>query len=210
MISKNIFVPFFIVIPLLILTPVNAYSQNDYKKLEDVKGLAVGQKIPTIEALNQFNQVVRLNDLLSEGPLVIVFYRGFWCPLCNKHLSDLQQSLEELKTKGVNIVAVSPERPEYLIQTLENTGAQFTLLYDEDYEISNAFNLSFQPDQATIDMLGEMLSVDLTKYHSDESQRLPVPATYIINSDGMVVWRQFDPDYRKRSEISEIIKNIPQ
>lgn len=201
---------FFLLTSIIFLCSTNAIAQNEYKNLDEVKGLAIGQEVPVIEAIDQHYNLIRLHDLLSNGPVVIIFYRGFWCPICNQHLSELQERLKTLKSLGVSVVAISPEKPEYLIKTSERTGAEFILLYDEDYQISNAFDLAFQPDSATVNTLEELLNIDLTLYHSDESQRLPVPATFIVNTDGVIVWRQFNPDYRDRSEFSEILRNLPK
>lgn len=185
-------------------------GQSEYKSVHEVSGLEVGAEVPDFVAVNQNDEEISLYDLIKNGPVVLVFYRGVWCPICNNHLSELQENLKKVEESGATIVAVSPERPEFLRKTAGNTGAAFTLLYDKDYQISKIFDLTFLPDEQTIAMLEDMLNVDLAGQHSDDSQRLPVPATYIIGKNSKVLWRHFDPDYRNRSGIEEIIQNLPR
>jgi peroxiredoxin len=141
---------------------------------------------------------------------VLIFYRGQWCPICNRHLSQIQDSLKFIAEKGATVIAVSPEKPEYLEKMEKKTGSEFTLLYDEDYKIENAYDVTFTPDDKQIFMYNTMLNAKLKESHSDDSQQLPIPATYIIGTDGMIVWRQFNPDYKKRSTVAEIVKNLPE
>jgi peroxiredoxin len=187
----------------------SAGAQDQYKEVEEVRGLEKGVQIEDFSTVDMAGNTVALSDLLAEGPVVLVFYRGVWCPLCNQHLSELQDNLQRIEKHGASVVAVSPERPEFLRQTAEKTGAEFILLYDEDYRISKLFDVAFMPDEETIGMLGDMLDVDLTEPHSDDSRRLPVPATYIIDENSKVAWRHFDPDYRNRSGVDQIIDNLP-
>lgn len=142
--------------------------------------------------------------------MVVVFIRGQWCPFCNKHLSHLQDSLSLIYEKNASVVIISPEKSEFIKKTIQKTGAEFTILYDEGYKISDAFDLTFKPDNATRLMYNTLLGAKLKESHSDDTERLPVPATFIIDTDGKIVWRHFDPDYKKRSTVSDIVKNIPK
>jgi peroxiredoxin len=107
------------------------------------------------------------------------------------------------------VVAVSPERSEFLKRTQEKTGAEFALLYDEGYRISDLFDLTFMPDSKARFMYNTVLGAKLKTANTDDSERLPIPATYIIGTDRMVAWRHFDPDYKKRSSIEEILAHLP-
>jgi len=90
----------------------------------------------------------------------------------------------------------------------EQTGAEFTLLYDEGYRISDAFDVTFRPSGKDRLMYNTMLGANLKNAHSDDSQRLPIPATYIIGQDGNIVWRQFDPNYKNRSTVAGILEGL--
>jgi peroxiredoxin len=184
-------------------------QDTTYYKAKEREGLKVGDKVEDFSAQNMNGDTITLNNLLEKGPLVIVFYRGHWCPICNKHLKKLETNLERVYEKGAQLIAISPENSEFLKKTADKTNASFTLLYDEDYKISDQFKLTFRPDSITRAMYNNVLGGDLKKAHSDESQQLPIPATYIIDKNGTVVWRQFNPDYKKRAKVEDIIENIP-
>ncbi len=192
---------------ILLLANTSLKAQN-YRSAKEASGLQPGQTAPLFEATDQKGEHFKLEDALKQGPVVLVFYRGFWCPVCNKHLAAFQDSLYLLKDAGIKVVAVSPEKPEYLNKMAEKTGAEFQLLYDEDYRIADAYDVTFKPDTKTLFVYNTMLGAKLKKTHSDDSQRLPIPATYLITSDGKIKWRHFDPDYKKRSSVSEILNEL--
>lgn len=194
-----------LILPLII---TNMLAQTIYKPVEEAKGLQIGDKVENFSALDQHDELFTLNEALKKGPVVIIFYRGHWCPVCNKHLSHLQDSLQLIYEKGAAVVAISPEKSEFLKLTAEKSHASFSLLYDEGYKISDTFDVTFLPDSRLRIMYNTMLRANLKSAHSDESQRLPIPATFIIGQDGKIVWRHFDPDYKKRSSVSDIVKNI--
>ncbi|MBN1985173.1 MAG: AhpC/TSA family protein [Prolixibacteraceae bacterium] len=182
---------------------------TSYKKVKEAKGLQVGEVAPNFSAVDLHDNVFNLGEALKNGPVVVIFYRGQWCPFCNKHLKTLEQSLDKIYEKGASVVAVSPEKSEFLKRTADKTKASFSLLFDEDYKISEAFNVVFRPTKLERTIYNKILKADLTNAHSDESQQLPIPATFIIGKDGKIAWRHFDPDYKKRSTVDDIVKNIP-
>jgi peroxiredoxin len=197
----------FIILLLLMIT-TNIMSQNEYKTVKEAKGLAVGDRVADFSAINQKGETLILSEALKQGPVVVIFYRGQWCPVCNRHLGQVQESLQEIYNHGATVVAISPEKTEYLAKTAEKTLASFTLLYDEGYAIANQFDVTFNPDSSTKVMYNVMLGANLKNAHSDDSQRLPIPATFIIGQDSKIVWRQFDPDYKNRSHVADIIKAL--
>ena len=180
-----------------------------YKTVNEAEGIKVGAKAPLFSAKDQHNNTYLLKKALKKGPVVVLFYRGQWCPVCNKHLSQLQDSLQQIYDKGATVVAISPESSEYLKMMAEKTHASFTLLYDKDYTIEDAFDVTFQPEKNIIDLYNSRLNAQLDKSHSDNSNRLPIPATFIINKKGVIVWRQFNPDYKIRASVKDILDNIP-
>ena len=200
------------IVPITLILIMLAFvmkAQNDYKTVKEAKGLQVGDFVKDFTAKDLHESTFVLSEALKKGPVVVIFYRGQWCPICNKHLSTLQDSLQLIYNKGASVIAISPEKPEFLKQTADKTHASFSLLYDEGYKIADLFDVTFKPDSLTITIYNTMLGADLKKAHSDESQRLPIPATFIIGTDSKIVWRHFDPNYKKRSTVAEIVKNIP-
>lgn len=190
------------------VTITTLMAQESYKKSSEAKGLQAGDTAYLFTAIDQNNKVYDLSESLKKGPVVVVFYRGQWCPVCSKHLSNLQDSLELIYKKGASVVAVSPEKPEYLNKTTKKTGAKFSLVYDEDYKISNGYGATFRPDSATRALYNTLLKADLKNAHSDDSEQLPVPATYIIDQSGKITWVHFNPDYKKRASVVDIVKNL--
>lgn len=186
----------------------NSYAQ-DPKSVSEVNGLSVGSEAPDFKAVDKEERVFHLGSALKTGPVIMIFYRGHWCPVCNKHLSSIQDSLLHITEKGVTVVAISPQKPEYLEKMSEKTGAEFRLLYDEDYKIAEAYDVSFTPESKELIVYNTMLNAQLKESQSDDSQRLPIPATFIINQQGTIVWRQFDPDYKNRASVKDILSNLP-
>jgi len=192
---------------MTVLSINTAQSQAD-RSVEEAQGIMVGTKAPMFTAIDADSNPFVLSDEIKKGPVVIIFYRGFWCPVCNKHLASMQDSLKLIEATGARVIAISPEKPEYLDKMAEKTKAEFTLLYDEGYKIADAYDVTFAPSGMQIFTYNVALGAKLKKTHSDDSQRLPIPATYIVNEDGLIIWRQFDHNYKKRSSVKEIIKAL--
>ena len=183
-------------------------QSNKYKTVTEAKGLQAGDVVPGFTAMDQHDVEYELNKLLKKSPVVLIFIRGQWCPVCTKHITRIQDSLPFIYQKGASVAVVSPEKPEFLKKTIEKTGAEFTLLYDEGYKISDAFNVTFLPDSATRAIYNSKLSAKLKESHSDDSERLPIPATFIIGQNSKIKWRHFDPDYKKRASVKDILNNL--
>ncbi len=190
------------------LLSVQLLQAQERKDIDQVNGLEVGTVAPQFSAQDANHKTFVLSEALKQGPIVLIFYRGFWCPVCNKHLSKLQDSLQLIQATGAHVIAISPEKPEYLGRMAEQTGAEFTLLYDEGYKIANAYDVTFKPSSMQLFTYNKILGAKLKTTHSDESQRLPIPATYIIASDGLIHWRQFDRKSKNRSSVHAILQAI--
>ena len=189
---------------------ISGLQSQTERKAEEAEGLRVGTTAPVFRAIDADSNVFSLEEALKNGPVVLIFYRGFWCPVCNKHLGSIQDSLKLIEETGAKVIAVSPEKPEYLNEMAEKTGAQFTLLYDEGYKIADAYDVTFKPSAMKLFTYNTLLGGKLKKTHSDDSQRLPIPATYIVGTDGVIAWRQFDPDYKNRSSVRDILAALEQ
>ena len=193
----------------ILFTSVNIMAQNT-RRAKDAHGLPVGVKAPDFQAIDADSITYILDEALKKGPVVMIFYRGQWCPICNKHLSAVQDSLKLITDRGATVVAISPQKPEYLEKMAEKTGATFRLLYDKSYAISDAYDVTFTPEAWQLIRYNKELNAKLKESQSDDSQRLPIPATYLINRDGVIVWRHFDPNYKNRSTVKDILDHIPE
>lgn len=174
---------------------------------EAPEGLFIASKAPDFKAKDQNGKEVRLKDLLKEGKVVLVFYRGYWCPYCNKELSRLQDSLGMIKEKGATLVAVSPEKPENISKTVEKTKAEYSILYDEGLKIMKAYDVEYELPENTVTRYRNS-GLDIEKNNGDNGKYLPVPAIYIIDKESTVTYRFFEPDYKKRPSVAELLKNL--
>lgn len=194
---------------ILLLLPLSILTAQTHKSNKDVKGLAVGTKAPLFKAKDASGNTFSLAKAIAQKPVVLIFYRGQWCPVCNRHLSNLQDSLQLIYDKGATVIAVSPQKPDYIKKTVEKTGATFTLLYDKHYKIANAYHVTFLPNAIQRLFHKTLVKAQLSKANTDGSQQLPIPATYIIDENGMITWRQFNPNFKKRASVKAIVAHLP-
>lgn len=171
------------------------------------EGLFINSKAPNFSAKDQDGNTVSLKDLKKKGKVVVVFYRGNWCPYCNKHLQKLQDSLSLITEKGASLVAITPENTDGVSKTLEKTKASFPIISDEEMKISKSYQVSFKVDERTA-VRYKNSDIDLLKINNQKEPLLPVPAVYIIDKDGSVTYRFFESDYKKRVSVKEILANL--
>ncbi len=171
------------------------------------EGLKAGDKAPDFKLKNADGKKVSLTDKLKEGALVIVFYRGQWCPHCNKHLSRLNDSLQLIKNKGANVVAITPEVQENISKTIKKTKAAFPVLFDEGRTVMKNYKVNFAVDEKTIEKY-KGYGIDFDAANGANGANLPVPATYIIGKDGTIKYVFFNADYRKRPSVKELLENL--
>ena len=190
---------FTLAIAILTITLLNA-QQNP-------EGLFINSKAPDFKGKNQNNEEVRLKDLLKKGKVVLVFYRGQWCPYCNRQLSKLEDSLQLILDKGAQLVAISPEKPESILKTIEKTKAHYPILYDKDLKIMKAYDVAFEVPENTLKRYMSS-GLDVIDNNGTNGKYLPVPAVYIINQQMDIIYRFFDTDYRKRPSVQELLSNL--
>lgn len=192
-----------VLISLGTLSP--AFAQGYAQTAEEVTPLLISSEIPDVELKNIEGQTVRLKELVSQKPSIIVFYRGGWCPYCNRQLSDLHIIEEELYEIGYQLLAISPDRPEKLKATLDNNELGYTLLSDSPMDASKAFGIAFKVDQETVDSY-KSIGLDLEGDSGYDHHLLPVPAVYIVNTDGIVKFNYVNPDYKERINGEVLLK----
>ena len=139
--------------------------------------------------------------------MVLVFYRGHWCPYCNRQLKRLEDSLYLIKEKGATLVAVTPEKPENISLTVEKTKAEYHILHDEGLKIMKAYEVDFEVQENTIKRYRNT-GIDLEKINGKDWKFLPVPAVYVIDKEANITYRFFESDYKKRPSVKEILKNL--
>ncbi|WP_432123315.1 peroxiredoxin-like family protein [Streptomyces sp. S1] len=166
--------------------------------------LSVGAKAPRFALASATGRTVSLDDLLAEGPVVLTFYRGAWCPYCNIALRALQQYHADITARGARLVAVSPQVPDESLSLTEKHGLVFDVLSDIGSDTAKQYGLAFDlPDDlaAVYDRLG----FDLQRVNGGHPRTLPLPATYVIDRDGTVRWAFVNTDYTTRAEPADIL-----
>jgi len=169
-------------------------------------GLKKGAEAPTFTVVDNSGKTLDLGNLLkTHKAVVLFFYRGQWCPYCNKHIKQLQDSLQLLTEKGAYVIGVTPETNENINKTIDKTHASFSLVHDDGYRIMKAYDVKYTVDDALNAKL-KGYGVDLEKNNGNMDHVLPVPATYVIDRSGKIIFVHFDKDYTKRASVSDIIK----
>ncbi|MES2882024.1 MAG: peroxiredoxin-like family protein [Bacteroidota bacterium] len=174
---------------------------------EKPEGLFLNSKAFDFKAKDQSGLEISLKELRKKGNVVVLFYRGNWCPYCNRELKRFQDSLDFITAKGATVVAITPEGKEGVDSTIAKTGAVFSILTDEGMIISKKYGVQFKVEDRTVGRY-KNAGVDLLKLNNQKEAALPVPAVYIVNKDGAVTFRYFNEDYRRRVSVKEILDAI--
>ena len=146
-------------------------------------------------------------------PTVLIFYRGGWCPYCNTHLGRLATIEDKLVELGFKIVAVSPDSPETIRKNKEKlresgveANAHYQIYSDSKMNFSKAFGLAFKVDDETVTLYNEKHQIDLEGDSGETHHLLPVPAAYVVDDAGVVTFRYFNSDYKKRVEVEALLE----
>jgi peroxiredoxin len=148
---------------------------------------------------------VTLHAIVAGKPTVLIFYRGSWCPYCNLHLSDLVTVEEELRSLGYQIVAISPDRPEELNKMTAADHLNYRLFSDPQAEAMKKFGVAYQVDNTTLTNYKQKFNVDLESSSGQTHHILPVPAVFILDRGGKIVFVHADPDYKVRMKGAEVL-----
>ncbi len=193
-----------ILLSVLLLVSSYVFSQSETVYPD---GLKVGDTAPEFTAKDQEAKTVNLKEALRNGPVVILFYRGQWCPFCNKQLSYFSDSLSMLTNKGATILAITPETVENVKKTIEKTKATFPVIADVGLAIMKSYKVNFAVDEKTVTKY-KGYGIEFDKANGSNGASLPVPATYIIGIDGKIKYVFFNTDYRKRASVKDILDNL--
>ena len=166
----------------------------------------VGDKAPNFVLPNALGEDVTLYSLLKDGPVILTWYRGGWCPYCNLYLHELQEVLPEFTKAGAQLVAISPELPDNSVDTQKKNKLAFHVLSDVQNKVGKEFGVVYALPDFIADYYNN--AFDLVKYNGDDSNELPLSASYLIAQDGTITYAFLDADYRKRSEPAELLKAV--
>ncbi len=167
--------------------------------------LNIGDQAPGITGKDQNGKEINSAEILRNNKILLVFYRGNWCTYCRKHLTSLQDNLNDLNKKGYFVIVVTPEKYEKTQETADKLNITFSILHDQDNTIMNNYKVAYDVNKENIPNYYPAISKKVAEYN-DNNSVLPVPATYIIDKDNRVSYVQYDPDYKNRSDFKEILK----
>lgn len=170
----------------------------------------VGDIAPSFVLNDARGQAIRSIDLLARGPLALTFYRGVWCPYCNLDLQFLQEALPSIVTRGASLVSISPQSAANSRKAIEQHQLDFPLLRDPRGETSAAFGLRYTFPNYLIDLYKNGFKTDLSAFNLDPSWTLPMPARFVIGTDGVIAYAEISPDYTKRPDPSELLPALDQ
>jgi peroxiredoxin len=179
-------------------------AEVDHKK--------AGDAVPDVQLRKADGSSISLHDAVAEQPAVVVFYRGGWCPFCSAHLAELGRVEEQLRDLGFQILAVSPDRPEKLRESIDQVAAlapdretTYTLLSDSKMTAAKAFGIAFQVDAGLVKTYRDSHGIDLEDASGGTHHLLPHPAVFIVTSDKIIRFVHVDTDYKKRLSGAEIM-----
>jgi peroxiredoxin len=168
---------------------------------------SVGDRAPGFKLPNVRGGDLDIRDALCEGPVVLSFYRGSWCPFCNLELNALQRHLPDIRSCGARLIAVSPEKPDSSLSHAEKLNLEFDVLSDLGNRTASDYGLTMTVAE-TLRPLYLQWGIDLPAANGDESHQLPVPATYLIDSGGIIRAAYVEKDYTKRMEPVDIVQAL--
>lgn len=169
--------------------------------------LKAGDKCPEFGMMSADGRLVLSRDLLAQGPLVLSFYRGIWCPFCSAELEALHEAEPAIRAAGGKLVAISPEARATPLKVAQERNFKFEILGDLDNGVALAFGLVFRVADEMIEAFvrdGD----DFPLFYGNNSWFLPIPATYIIAKDGTIAHAYVDPEFRRRLEPSIIVQEL--
>ncbi|MBE3561605.1 MAG: AhpC/TSA family protein [Ktedonobacteraceae bacterium] len=171
--------------------------------------LKEGEQAPYFTLPDALGNPLTLSNLLKQGPVVLIFYRGAWCPYCNLQLHAYQQMLPQIQALGASLVAISPQTPDHSLTFAEKKALTFAVLSDSGNKVAQAYGLVFQLDEAVRTAYRQM-GTDLPAYNGDDSWELPMPGTFLVDQSGSVRLASVNPDFTRRLDPSTIIAQLKQ
>ncbi len=173
------------------------------ERAEDVTPISVGESAPAFEVQGKDGEIFAFDPESHDGKTMVIFYRGGWCPYCNRHLAALRDVVPTLREAGVDVLFLSADKPELLYSSLEDETIDYTLLSDASMTASRAFGVAFRVDDETVERY-KGFGIDLEEASGFDHHLLPVPAVYLIDN-GQVAFMHADADYKKRLEPARVL-----
>ncbi len=188
---------------------VNSHIEQLIKSSAAEFALKEDEQAPDFTLPDALGQPVTLSQLLTQGPVIIIFYRGQWCPYCNLELRAYQKALPQFQELGATLVAISPQTPDHSLSTMEKQGLAFAVLSDRSNQVAREYGLVFKLDEAAR-ALHAQLGADLPAYNGDDSWELPMTGTFLVDQSRRVRLASVDPNFFHRLDPSFVIVRLKE
>lgn len=203
-----------LVLSISVLTAVLVLASNGLadersiaKDAKATKPLKAGAAIPDLSLKNSEGDPISLASLHKEHPVVLVFFRGGWCPICTRHTAALIKAYPQVKELGAELVGISPDDTAHSKGNVAKNSIPFPILSDADVGAARAFGIAFRVDDQTLSQY-KGFGIDLEKASGQQHHALPVPAVFIVDEAGKIVFAHSNPDYRERLDIGKILSEL--
>jgi peroxiredoxin len=184
-----------------------AEQQNDSVALtaQEVRPLAIGDSAPDGILSTTKGKKVNFKKLVAKKHSVVIFYRGGWCPFCNLQMGQLVKIEPALEKMGYQILAISPDKPEKLKESLEKHHINYTLLSDRSMELTKKFKLAYRVSDETL-LKMKNFGADLDSNTGNNLHMLPVPAAFVVDQKGVIRFVYYNPDIKVRVNPDDLLK----
>ncbi len=184
---------------LVVFTASAGADQREdiHSSADQVQPLLAGMNAPAFTVKDANNELFHFLPGEMDKPVVLSFFRGGWCPYCNLHLAEMRHAEEQLKAMGFDIWFISMDKPELLLESLDDPDIGYTIFSDASLEATRAFGLAFRLDDALVKKY-KTYNIDIEKVSGENHHVLPAPATYIIGTDGVINFAYINPNYKVR------------
>ena len=169
--------------------------------------IKVGEIMPAFSLLNAKIETINSNEILKQGKMIVAFYRGSWCPYCNLELKALQDNLSKFQDKKTTLVAISPQSPDNSLTIVEKQNLTFEVLSDTDNEFAKKLGIVFELQDFVLPYY-DALGIDLVAFNKNKENNLPVPAVFVVDTNGKILYKFVDTNYMNRIDIDELINQL--
>jgi peroxiredoxin len=196
------------IIPQAALTIMDAEISRLAASGLAARALKVGDPAPDFILPDAQGEPVRLRALLDKGPVLLVFYRGGWCPYCNLHLRGFQSRLPAFRELGATVIAISPQLPDNSLSTREKNDLAFPVLSDVGNKVARQFGIVFELSDKLVELYRQFGHALEDFNGADGSRELPVPATFLLDGKGAIRLAHVDVDYTRRLDPDDVIEAL--
>lgn len=194
-------------VPQQVLEAFGKSIEDLQKKKIEEKSIKLGEIMPEFLLPNVKNEIINSNEILKNGKMIIAFYRGSWCPYCNLQLKTLQDYLPKIKDKKATLVAISPQSPDSSLTVVEKHNLTFEVLTDTDNLFAKQLGISFELQDFVLPYY-QALGIDLMHFNKNNDNSLPVPAVFVIDQNGKIIYKFVDANYMNRIDIDELLQTL--